>query len=271
MPAELLHAARWRTVLVDRWAFEEGILHLEGRATLKAVERVASSRAGRDGRVLLLGDNMAVVLACSRSRARDVKLLAMIRRAAARSSGRGLRFSYRWTPSEFNSSDEGVRLFVKEYEANKCATHLLPDGRASPLGADKSDGGQGPGGPRPEFRRISPRIAPRNEPGAWETAQRRSQEPGGPQPDSVSPRDSPFHSASPEPSGFNDETSMRPLGLVASPGPLGLAWGALGMRARSSNSCFLSCAVFGASWASLGGSWAILCEPWDFLGRFGRS
>eukprot|EP00959_Pyramimonas_sp_CCMP1952_P410080 8594772-Pyramimonas_sp.AAC.1 len=36
VPAELLHAGRWRTVLADRWAFGEGIPHLEGRALIKA-------------------------------------------------------------------------------------------------------------------------------------------------------------------------------------------------------------------------------------------
>ncbi|CAK0905694.1 unnamed protein product [Prorocentrum cordatum] len=108
VPAELLHADRWRTVLADRWALEGGVLHLEGRALIKAVERVAGIRAGHDGRALLLGGNMAVVLAFSRSRARDFKLLTMFRRAAACSFSRWLRFSYRWIPSEFNSSDEGA-------------------------------------------------------------------------------------------------------------------------------------------------------------------
>ncbi|CAK0838014.1 unnamed protein product [Prorocentrum cordatum] len=126
VPAELLHAGRWRTVLAVRWAIEEGAPRLEGRAVLKAAGRVASSGAGHDGRALLLGDNTSVIFAFSRSRARDFKLLAMILHAAACSFWRGLRFSYRWIPSEFSSSDEGGRLFAREYEAEKCATHLLP-------------------------------------------------------------------------------------------------------------------------------------------------
>ncbi|CAK0810350.1 unnamed protein product, partial [Prorocentrum cordatum] len=142
VPAELLHAGRWRTVLADRWAFEEGILHLEGLALVKAAVRVASSRAGHDGRALLLCDNMAVVLALSRSRARDFKLPTMIQRAAACSFGRGTRFSYTWIPSEFNSSDERGKSFSKEYERDKCVTHLLPCG-----GWERDRSEQAPDGP----------------------------------------------------------------------------------------------------------------------------
>ena len=70
VPARLRAASRWSLKLARRWKLPEGIVHLEGRATIKAVERVAGFRVGRDGRALLLGDNMAVVLAFARARAR---------------------------------------------------------------------------------------------------------------------------------------------------------------------------------------------------------
>ncbi|CAK0879749.1 unnamed protein product [Prorocentrum cordatum] len=170
VPAELLRRDRWRTVLADRWAFDEGIVHLEGRAVVKAVERVASSRAGRDGRVLLLGDNMAVTLAFSRSRARDFKLLTMIRRTAACAFARGLRFSYRWIPSEFNGSDEGGRIRPpsRAARARVLTRGLLAQGPApsqpAAQGAQTGPPGLPPGcarGRRAASRGRSPRRARR--------------------------------------------------------------------------------------------------------------
>ncbi|CAK0790584.1 unnamed protein product, partial [Prorocentrum cordatum] len=54
--------------------------------------------------------------------ARGFKLLEMIRQAAARWLGRGLRFSCRWIPSEFNSSD--ARVLARPLAAPRAAASL---------------------------------------------------------------------------------------------------------------------------------------------------
>eukprot|EP00974_Lingulodinium_polyedra_P038139 3655998-Lingulodinium_polyedra.AAC.1 len=69
------------------------MVHLEARVLLKAVSRIAHAGPGRDCRVLVLGDNMGVVLAAGRFRARDYKLLAILRRIASFCLMRNLRLS----------------------------------------------------------------------------------------------------------------------------------------------------------------------------------
>ena len=74
VPARLLKSDRWQHVLSDRWLLPGDILLLEARVLVKAAERVANSVPMSSVRVLLLGDNMSVVLAFGRCRAREYKL-----------------------------------------------------------------------------------------------------------------------------------------------------------------------------------------------------
>eukprot|EP00959_Pyramimonas_sp_CCMP1952_P073430 1534743-Pyramimonas_sp.AAC.1 len=67
---------------------------------------------------------MSVILACERYRARSFGLLVQIRRIAAYALARGVRFSFRWHPSELNSSDAGSRLYDPNYDATKDLTRL---------------------------------------------------------------------------------------------------------------------------------------------------
>ncbi|CAK0795079.1 unnamed protein product, partial [Prorocentrum cordatum] len=122
LPAHLLHGSRWSTVMADKWRYEEGIIHLDARAALKGIERLARSRHGHDARALFVGDNLALTLALGRSRSRDFKLLTLIRRAGSLALARGLRLVFRWVPSELNSSDKGSRLFDRDYDEKKDAT-----------------------------------------------------------------------------------------------------------------------------------------------------
>ena len=62
--------SEWQAVLGDRRLFIEAMIHLEARAMIKAVGRVARSSWGRDARTVVLGDNLAAILAFARSRAR---------------------------------------------------------------------------------------------------------------------------------------------------------------------------------------------------------
>ncbi|CAK0860231.1 unnamed protein product, partial [Prorocentrum cordatum] len=138
VPAELLRAGRWGAVLADRWAFEEGVLHLEGRALVKA----ARSAWPAPAQAATAEPSCWVTTRRRSLPSHQRRLLTMIRRAAAGSFGRGLRFIYKWIPSEFDSSDEGGRKFAKEYESDKCVTHLLPGG-----GWDRDRSGRAPDGP----------------------------------------------------------------------------------------------------------------------------
>ena len=111
VPLELLSQEGWREVGSDRWWYSEDIIYLEARALVRAVERCATSNHGRDSRSLFLGDNLAMVLAFERCRARDYKLLVLIRRMCAWCLARGLRARFRWVPSELNNSDSASRKY----------------------------------------------------------------------------------------------------------------------------------------------------------------
>ncbi|CAE7388043.1 unnamed protein product [Symbiodinium sp. CCMP2592] len=92
------------------WDFEEDISILEARALTKGVRRIALMPCSRDQRLLFLSDNMGVVLAFARSRSGQYGLLQQIRKANAYLLACNISASYRWLPSELNSSDEGSRL-----------------------------------------------------------------------------------------------------------------------------------------------------------------
>ena len=111
--------------MADRWKFNDSIMILEARAMVKAAKRVSNSRTVSDLRVLILGDNLGVVLAFGRSRARKFELLIQIRRLVSLGLARGIRFYYRWVPSEFNSADFGSRLFDAPTRSQPCWVNLL--------------------------------------------------------------------------------------------------------------------------------------------------
>ena len=87
------------------------IFYLGARGTVSAVERFTNCLNGCNCRVLILGDNLVVILAFGRSRARDFGLLCQVRRACACALAHDLKVSYHWLPSELNSADEGRRIF----------------------------------------------------------------------------------------------------------------------------------------------------------------
>jgi hypothetical protein len=111
VPPALLQGHKWQSVMADKWKFSDNIMILEARAMVKTAERVSSSRAVSDLRVLIFGDNLGVVLAFGRRRARKSELLIHIRGLVSLGLARGIRFYCRWVPSEFNSADFGSRLF----------------------------------------------------------------------------------------------------------------------------------------------------------------
>ena len=127
-----MRAECWRSVQSDRWQFTDDISRLEARSVVKAVERMCNSKPVSSFRVLILGDNLGVILAFSRRRARDFRLLIQIRRVVALCLARGVKCYFRWIPSEFNSADFGSRVF--DTNESKTLTSFLQ----APLGLSKS-------------------------------------------------------------------------------------------------------------------------------------
>ena len=119
IPPSLLVGSRWRTLSCGRWFFEDDILHLESRGIDQAVSRAANCRPSCDCRVLILNDNLSVVLAFARSRAREFRLITQIRLMCASSLARNISFYFRWIPSELNSGDFGSRRYDPFYDPAK--------------------------------------------------------------------------------------------------------------------------------------------------------
>ena len=111
VPAAGLRRELWTPKLWGRWFHKEGILILEARTLLKSLKRVAFTRMGHTLRQLFLCDNMSVVLAVERFRAKNFKLLVIIREIASICMARNIHLAVRWIPSELNASDEPSRLF----------------------------------------------------------------------------------------------------------------------------------------------------------------
>ena len=66
-----------------------------------------------------MNDNLSVVLAFARSRAREFRLITQIRRMCASSLARNTRFYFRWIPSELISGDFGSRRYDPFYDPSK--------------------------------------------------------------------------------------------------------------------------------------------------------
>ena len=130
VPAHLLADDRWQNLISDRWAYPESIQILEARALAKAAERMANYGPLVDCRALILGDNMAVALSFGRWRAREFKLIVQLRRVACLGLARGIKFYFRWHPSEFNNADAGSRAFDLHFDESKTLVHQL---RSQPL------------------------------------------------------------------------------------------------------------------------------------------
>ena len=119
IPPSLLVGSRWRTLSCGRWLFEDDILHLESRGINWAVSRAANCRPCCGCRVSILNDNLSVILAFARSRAREFRLITQIRRMCASSLARNIKFYFRWIPSELNSGGFGSRRYDPFYDPSK--------------------------------------------------------------------------------------------------------------------------------------------------------
>ena len=108
--AELVEALRHQVLFAQPWQAPEAIHLLEGRATLKAVMmHAARTPRLRHTRVLFLGDNLSVILAFCKGRARDFALLTLCRRVAAYSLVAELYPVFRHVRTHRNVADGPTR------------------------------------------------------------------------------------------------------------------------------------------------------------------
>ena len=131
VPSFGLRREFWSPTIWGRWHFSEAIGVLEARAILLSFKRLALTRYGHDMRHLHLSDNLGIVLSVERSRARNFKVLKILREIAAYCFARNIQLAIRWVPSELNIADEPSR--VHDVDESKLLVDLLSDVCDDPL------------------------------------------------------------------------------------------------------------------------------------------
>ena len=118
IPVDMRQKGDWSPIRWGQWSRAEHITLLEARTAVRAVQHRLGMPDGRRCRLLFLGDNLGCILALSRSRAKDYGMLVQIRRVSAWALARGVRLSFRWIPSEWNTADDPSRLAEAEAVEN---------------------------------------------------------------------------------------------------------------------------------------------------------
>ena len=123
VPAPVTDPAKWWWLWSAPFKFEEPIHIKEGRALVSTVKHICRNHGEHAHRVLIFSDNMSVVLAVSKGRCCDYKLLRLCQQLFALSLSCGLRLCLRWLPSERNLADGPSRLWEDRKEAShsKCS------------------------------------------------------------------------------------------------------------------------------------------------------
>ncbi|CAE7219985.1 ANK1 [Symbiodinium sp. CCMP2592] len=129
VPSDVACNPEWKHQFACRMRMKEHITVLEGRGTLQAIRHKLRSKGNFQKRHVHLGDNLGMVLAFDRGRAKAVPLLMCCRRAAAFCIATCCTFTHRWVPSEFNAGDAGSRTWEREapQEAGKAFTARIRD------------------------------------------------------------------------------------------------------------------------------------------------
>jgi len=99
VPHWMLEPERWHVTMSGTWQWESYITELEARALVQNLRRLSCCEDFRNLRQLMLADNMSVVLAFDRHRAREFRLLVQVRRYAAYQLVRNVKTVARWIPS----------------------------------------------------------------------------------------------------------------------------------------------------------------------------
>lgn len=114
VPEDLAKSPDWKWQFSCRMHKKEHITLLEGRATVQAIRHLARSTRHFGKRHVHLGDNLGMVLAFDRGRAKVFPLLICCRRIAAYGVAMGTQFCHRWIPSEWNAADAPSRQWESE-------------------------------------------------------------------------------------------------------------------------------------------------------------
>ena len=109
VPVEIACSDEWQVQFACRMKKPEHITVLEGRGTVQAIRHIMRSSHNFNKKHLHLGDNLGMVLAFDRGRAKGVPLLICCRRATAFAIAGNCDFTHRWVPSEHNAADAGPR------------------------------------------------------------------------------------------------------------------------------------------------------------------
>ena len=111
IPESFARSNKWATQFSSPMRFQEHITILEGRATLQAIRRKLRCSRSFGLKHLHCGDNLGMVLAFDRGRAKAIPLLFCCRKAASYSVAGDCSFVHRWLPSEWNAADGPSRLW----------------------------------------------------------------------------------------------------------------------------------------------------------------
>ena len=116
---QLPASSAWRLLACGGFFCDEHIIVLEARSILYAVRYGESCCP--PGRLLILSDNLALVLA----RSDDFPLLSVMRRICVSGFRAGSVLPFRWILSESNYSDEGSRFFDRDHDPSKSLLQVL--------------------------------------------------------------------------------------------------------------------------------------------------
>ena len=109
VPHEIACSPEWKVQFASRMTKPEHITLLEGRGTVQAIRHKMRVEGNFGKKPLHLGDNLGMVLAFDRGRAKSVPLLLYCRRATAFAIAGDAVFTHRWLPSEHNAADAASR------------------------------------------------------------------------------------------------------------------------------------------------------------------
>ena len=146
VPYELATSNDRQLQFAAQMHMKERITLLEGRATVQSIRHKARSAQHFGKRHVHFGDNLGMVLAFDRGRAKSVPLLICCRRAAAYSIAIGCQFFHRWVPSEWNQADGASRQWedpgnhkrISQAETKMAADEIIyPCGRKRGVNAIK--------------------------------------------------------------------------------------------------------------------------------------
>ena len=159
---KLLEPDRWRTLFSGPFHYDEPITIKEGRAVLLKVRRDARTRLGHNRRRLYLLDNMGLVLALDRCRAKSFALLNIVRQWCSLSLACNSLLAVRWIPSELNVADKPSRQRDRLGSSSSWAAKAAPQRDEAEAGAEPAARPEDPEGAQGrELRPPGAGAAPR--------------------------------------------------------------------------------------------------------------